>query len=304
MHLGESTSHPTNQSVPEHPTLPPIAGQPVSAILLADNDGAHLEAVVAGWVSFFNGLDREYEIILVDDGSTDETVKLLTAIKDRHGRVKVVREESRQGEGAALKRGLAVARYPLLFYTVCHPAYQPGDFKRLLADIDKVHLISGFRGGHPVPTIVRFFESAFSLISHAVLSSSEPPLPGWLGWERHLGRLLVRIFFAVRSRDVGCPYRLIRREIFDRMPIQSKGTFVHAEILAKANFVGCLLGEEVVLGDRQQPIPLDRRGDPASRVLAEGFRLLQNPKFVPPAALDGKTEGQGTNLDAAPQTPL
>jgi glycosyltransferase involved in cell wall biosynthesis len=290
--------------VPEHPTLPPIAGEPVSAILLADNDGAHLEAVVASWVSFFNGLDREYEIILVDDGSTDETIKQLSAITDRHGRVKVIRQESRQGEGAALKRGLAVARHPLLFYTVCDPAYQPGDFKRLLADIDKVHLISGYRGGHPVPAIARFVGSAFALLCHIMLSAAEPPLPGWLGWTRHLGRLLVRIFFAVRNRDVGCPYRLIRREIFDRMPIQSKGTFAHAEILAKANFVGCLLGEEVVLGDRQRPIPLDRRGDPASRVFAEGFRLLQNPKFVAPAAPASKPEGQGTNLDAAPQTLL
>ncbi len=290
--------------MPEHPTLPPIAGQPVSAILLADNDGVHLEAVVAGWVSFFNGLDREYEIILVDDGSTDETVKLLSAITDRHGRVRVIRQESRQGEGAALKRGLAVARHPLLFYTVCDPAYQTGDFKRLLADIDKVHLISGYRGGHPVPAVARFFGSAFALLCHLMLNAAEPPLPGWLGWKRHLGRLLVRIFFAVRNRDVGCPYRLIRRVIFDRMPIQSKGTFAHAEILAKANFVGCLLGEEVVLGDRQRPIPLNRRGDSASRVFAEGFRLLQNPKFVPPAALADKTEGQGTNLDAAAQTPL
>jgi glycosyltransferase involved in cell wall biosynthesis len=290
--------------VPEHATLPPISGQPVSAILLADNDGAHLEAVVASWVSFFNGLDREYEIILVDDGSSDQTAILLSAIKDRHGRVRVIRQENRQGEGAALKRGLAVARHPLLFYTVCDPAYQPSDFKRFLADIDKVHLISGYRSGHPVPAIARFFGSAFALISYAVLSASEPPLPGWLGWKRHLGRLLVRIFFAVRNRDVGCPYRLIRREIFDRMPIQSKGTFVHAEMLAKANFLGCLLGEEVPLGDRPRPIPLERRADSASRVFAEGFRLLQNPKFAPPPALAGNTEGQSTNLDDAPPTPL
>jgi hypothetical protein len=124
------------------------------------------------------------------------------------------------------------------------------------------------------------------------------PLPGWLGWKRHLGRLLVRVFFGVRNQDVGCPFRLIRREIFARMPIQSKGTFVRAELLAKANFLGCLLGEEVPLGDRQRPTPLDnRRGDPASRVLKEGLRLLLNPKFAPPPAAPAEPVAKKTNLD-------
>jgi glycosyltransferase involved in cell wall biosynthesis len=290
--------------VPEHPTLPPIAGEPISAILIADNEGANLETVVSSWVTFFNGLGREYEILLVDDGSSDDTVKLLTAIKDRHGRVMVIRHETRQGEGVSLKSGLAVARYPLLFYSVCDPAYRPADFKALLAEIDKVHLISGYRGGHPVPAIARFFGFACAMCSYVVLGSSEPRLPAWLGWKRHVGRLLVRIFFAVRYQDVGCPYRLIRREIFARMPLQSKGTFVHAEILAKANFLGCLLGEEVVLGDRQRPIPLERRADPVGRVFAEGFRLLQNPKFVAPPNSAVNEKGRGTNLDAAAQGPL
>jgi hypothetical protein len=125
-------------------------------------------------------------------------------------------------------------------------------------------------------------------------------LPGWLGWKRHLGRLLVRIVFAVRNQDVGCPFRLIRREIFARMPVQSKGTFGHAEILAKANFLGCLIGEEIVLGNAKRPMPLDgRRSDSAGRVFAEGFRLMQSPKFLPPPVPQAPCPDAPTNLDEA-----
>jgi glycosyltransferase involved in cell wall biosynthesis len=256
-------------------------------LLLADNDAARLETVVAAWIAFFNELGRDYEIILLDDGSTDQTPQLTAALMERETRLKVVRHDTRLGEGAALKSGLAIARFPLLFYTVCDPCYQPADFKRLLEEIDKVHFISGFRGGHPVPGIVGYYESFFSFFTRVFLGSPSPPLPGWLGWKRQLGRLLVRIVFAVRNRDVACPYRLMRRHIFAQMPVQSKGTFAHAEILAKANFLGCLTGEEVTLGDEEQPIPLDqRRSDSAGRVLAEGFRLFQNPKFLPPPAVD------------------
>jgi glycosyltransferase involved in cell wall biosynthesis len=289
-----------NKTVPEHPTLPPVADQPVSAILLADNDGPHLEAVVAEWVMFFNSLDRDYEIILVDDGSNDQTVRLVTPLKDRHGRVKVIRHDARQGEGAALKSGLAVARYPLVFYIVCDPAYPPTDFKRLLAEIDRVHLISGYRGGHAIPAVVRFFRSLVSFLSRVLLGTPLTRLPGWLGWKRHVGRLLVRVVFGVRNQDVACPFRLIRREIFARMSVQSRGSFAHAEILAKANFLGCVLGEEITLGDRQRPIPLDhRRADPVGLVLREGFRLFQNPKFNPPPVPEAKPKEERTNLDAA-----
>ena len=58
---------------------------------------------------------------------------------------------------------------------------------------------------------------------------------------------LARILFGLRYHDVACPFRLFRRDILARIPIQSDGPFAHVELLAKANFLGCLMGEEVPL---------------------------------------------------------
>src|SRR3954471_19232199 len=91
--------------MPEFVELPPIAHEALSVVLLADDDAAHLEPVVADWVTHLNGLNREYEIVLVNDGSTDDTAKRTAALADRFRRVKVLRHPSRQGEGAALRTG-------------------------------------------------------------------------------------------------------------------------------------------------------------------------------------------------------
>src|SRR5262245_61081602 len=131
--------------MPELPPLPPIASEPVSVLLLADNAEAHLEEVVGAWVGFLNGSGREYEILLVDDGSTDRTAERAEPLAARNPRVRLLRHEGRQGEGAAVRTGVAAARHPLLAYAPCDRQYRPEDLKRLLAEIDKEHIVRGFR---------------------------------------------------------------------------------------------------------------------------------------------------------------
>jgi glycosyltransferase involved in cell wall biosynthesis len=263
--------------------LPPIADQPVSIVLLAYNNALHLESVVAAWVTLLNSLNRDHEVLLVDDGSTDHTARILPVLTDRHGRVRVLRHAERRGQGAALRTALGTARHPLVFYSGCDPRYRPADLKRLLKEIDRVHLVSGYRAGRKVPRFWRMLGGLRRGLSRVLLGHADPPLPGWLGWKRHLGRLIVRLLFGVRNHDVTCPFRLARRSLFARLPLQSDGVFAHVEILAKATFLGCLLAEEVPLGDRNHPVPAeDTDGDSLSQILADARRVFQHPDFGPP----------------------
>lgn len=268
--------------MPEIPTLPPIADAPLSVILLARDDAAHLEKVTAGWVAFLNGLGREFELILVEDGSRDGSAELVTTLAERHPHLRVVCHELPRGEGAALTAGFAAARHPLVLCTRCEPRYQPGDAKKLLKEIDKVHLVSGFRTGLPVPYGVRLLERLQQAFSVVVFSHMPLRSPGWLGWKRQLGRWLVRVAFGVRSRDIGCPYRLLRREILARIPLQSRGSFARVELLAKANFLGHLIAEEVPLGDRRHPVlPEELRHERLRDVFADARRVFSHPDFGP-----------------------
>ncbi len=267
--------------MPEFVELSPIAQEALSVVLVAADAGEQLEKVVADWVTYLNGLDREYEILLVDDGSTDGTAQRTAMLADRFRRVQVLRHDTRQGEGAALQTGLAAARYPLVCYVRCDPRYQPADLRKMLTQIDKVHLVSGCRAGRPTPLFWSICGTVTRLAGRVVLNYTMERSPGWLGWRRHAGALLARLVFGVRNKDVGCPYRLLRREILPRMPLQSNGSFVHVEMLAKATFLGRYIGEDVPLGDRLRPFPFAPE-DGAGGVFADAWRLFQRPSFGPP----------------------
>jgi glycosyltransferase involved in cell wall biosynthesis len=277
--------------MPALPPLPPVASQPLSVILLAHNPGPPLEEVLSAWVSYLNGLDRDYEVLLVDDGSTDGSAERAAALAANYRRVRVLTHPLARGEGAALRTALAEARYPLLFYTLCDPQYQPSDLGRLLQkradpsgpglELDQVHLMSGSRAGRPVPWPWRAAGLLWRVFCLVVFSHAPERLPGWLGWRRHLGRVLVRLLFAVRYHDVACPFRLLRREVFAHLPLQSDGPFVHVEILAKANFLGQVMGEEMPLGPGHHPPPPDRTAAEVRQVLADARRLISHPDFGP-----------------------
>src|SRR5581483_8213043 len=249
--------------MPELPRLPPIASQPLSVVLLTRNQAAHLEALLAGWVTYLNGLDREYELIVVDDGSTDGTGELAEKLAASYRHVVVRRHERAQGEGKALRTGLAVTRHPLLFYTLGDLHYQPADLGKLLRkradprkpdlEIDHVHLLSAARGGQKMPGPWRLLGHFWRILIRVLFGQAPDRLPGWLGWKRHAAALLTRILFGIRYRDVACPFRLLRREILARFPLQSDGSFVHVEILAKANYLGLMMGEEVTLEPGRYP---------------------------------------------------
>lgn len=263
--------------MPQHVELPKIAAEPISVVLLARHADARRETadMVERWVACLDKLERDYEILVAADASLapDE----LPAFA--HARVRVLHEPNRRGPGACLRCGLAAARFPLLFYTECDRQYQPADLPRLLKEIDKVHLVSGYRKWQPVPRWLAWLGSVYRLLFRVVLSDRLPPLPGWLGWQEHLYRFVVRALYGVRLCDVSCAYRLCRRAIFDRIPIQSDGPFVHVEVVAKANFLGHYLNDEVTVTYR----PRDPSASPGTwrQTLADGWRVLANADFGP-----------------------
>src|SRR6267154_2632650 len=103
--------------MPEMPPLPPISSQPISVVLLARDEEPHLHSVVREWLNVLSDLHRDYEIIIVDDGSLDKTLALATeavlasGVSTNQGSIRVLNHAKPAGIGVALRSGLTAARF-------------------------------------------------------------------------------------------------------------------------------------------------------------------------------------------------
>ncbi|MBY0528053.1 MAG: glycosyltransferase family 2 protein [Gemmataceae bacterium] len=260
----------------EPPELPPIANAALSLVLPLFNAEASVKDVVATWEAALRQRECDYEIILVDDGSTDATADLASDLAKQHARVRVHNHPRPRGIGATLATGIAAARHPLLCYVSGDPAYAPADLKKLLDRIDRVDLVSGCRTHRSVPGGLRWLGRIYRLVVRIVFGVALEPLPGWLGWQSRFYHWVLFACTGVRLHDVNCPFKLFRRSVFQRIPIQSEGAFVHAEVLAKANFLGTLMDEVGITG------PPDACEEPLVPLLKEMRRVLSHAEFGPP----------------------
>jgi len=254
---------------------PPIAYAALSVVLPLSNVEAVLQDVVARWGALLKSLERDYEILLVDDGSSDGSAALADALAKEQPRIRVLKHTKPCGIGAALRTGITAARQPLLVYAPCDPRYHPEDLKRLLECIDIRDIVAGCRGARPAPWLVRCFELVYRCVVRVLFGVPLERRPGWLGWKSRLFHRGMLLCAGVRLNDINCPFKLFRREIFGRIPIQSDGPFVHAEILAEANYLSCIMGETSIAG------PTDDVSPSLWPLLKEGYRVLRDAEFGP-----------------------
>jgi glycosyltransferase involved in cell wall biosynthesis len=200
-------------------------GRRISVVLPAYNEEENIEKQVAAVDGVCRDLHfDDWEILVVDDGSADGTRAVCERLSQANPRVKLHVHPVNRGYAQALRTGFTSAAMPLVFYTDADNQFDVRELKNLLPAIDDYDIVCGFR-------IYRF--DPFTRL-----------VASW-GFN-----LLVRVLFFIRVRDVDCAFKLFRREVFDRIHIESKRFFVDTEILAKASKLGLRMTE---VGVRHYP---------------------------------------------------
>jgi glycosyltransferase involved in cell wall biosynthesis len=241
--------------------------------------------VIPAWADLLARLGRGYELLVVDDGSTDGTTAALETLAGRVNHLRVLRHDARRGFGACLRTALAEAQHPLLFYTATDYPYTPSDLRKLLDRIEvrdevlgrQPDLISGCRTGRPAPALVKWGGRAWRLFWRVALGLPTESSPTWPGWRECRYGWFVGWVFGVPLADVNSAFKLYRTAFLRRVPIQSDGDFVHAELVAKATFLTSIMDE----------VPLTPKPDPHPEVpsrLREMWRVFCHPEFGAPAA--------------------
>lgn len=220
----------------------------ISAVLPAFNEEENIETATTRMAEVLGSLQlRDWEVIIVNDGSVDSTGEVadrLAAADPTH--IKVFHHKPNRGYAEALKTGFTSARSQLIFYTDSDNQFDVRELKNLLPLIEDADIVCGFR-------IYRF-----DPLTRLVLS-----------WGFNL---IVRIIFRIGVRDIDCAFKLFRREVFDKIQIESKKFFVDAEVLAKAKYYGFRLVE---VGVRHYPRPAGRSTVRPSHVVSTLRELAQ-----------------------------
>jgi glycosyltransferase involved in cell wall biosynthesis len=264
--------------MPDLPERSPIAQAPISAILLAFNSGAELNEVVTAWDAYLSGMSRPYEILLVDDGSTDDTSHRASQAAGQLAHLRVLKHDQHLGVGAALRSGIHEARHPLLFTVPCNKEFNPPDLYRVLEAIDQVDLVTGYRVGLPLPGWLCLWDFSRRFLARVFLGAALEPRDSWAGLAGCGRRWLARWLFGVRVQDPECPYRLYRREVLERLTIQCNSGVAQIEILAKANHLECIMAEVPVSWVPSR----NRTLDPVEKTAGKELRrLFFDPDFPP-----------------------
>ncbi len=159
----------------------------------------------------------DYELIVVNDGSSDATKIIAENLALEHPHVRVINHEKNSGYGAALKTGITEARMDYVFFTDADLQFDIIELQNLLVHLPEYKVVIGYRAPRQDP--------AMRLLN------------AWV-WNK-----LNRILFGLKIRDIDCAFKLFKRENVQALSLQSRGAMISAETLIRLTREGVVIKE-------------------------------------------------------------
>jgi glycosyltransferase involved in cell wall biosynthesis len=200
----------------------------VSAFFPCFNDGCTIARLVVLANETLQEITTDYEIIVVDDGSTDHSLTVLEELlRSRPVPLRVVRHPRNLGYGGALRSGFSEATKDWVFYTDGDAQYDVAELRKVLAlASDGVDVVQGYK-------LTR--QDAW----HRVLIGT-------------VYRVVTRIVFCLKINDVDCDFRLIRRSVLQKIALEHNSGIICLELVRKLQDAGARFVEVPVHHYRRQ----------------------------------------------------
>jgi glycosyltransferase involved in cell wall biosynthesis len=178
-------------------------------------ESAIAAAAAAGEQLVDDGEIGRFEVLIIDDASTDGTGDIVDGIALADPRVRVVHHETNRKLGGSLKTGFREARGEIVLYTDADLPFDMAELGKAvrLLRIYGADIVSAFR-------FDRTGEGARRLVYSYVYNH------------------LVRVVFGLRVRDMNFAFKLVRRRVLDHIDLESEGSFIDVELLARAQRSG------------------------------------------------------------------
>jgi len=190
----------------------------------------------------------DLEITVVDDGSTDRTGAIADELALKDSRVRVIHHGTRRGYGGAVRSGLVAATKPWVFFTDGDRQFALEDLGRLVEAADGADAVVGYR-----------------------IKRADPARRLFVAW---VYNRLIRLLFGGGWRDVDCAFKLFRRDVFARVPLErvrSNGAFFSPELLITLRRAGLRVRQ---VGVRHFPRTAHEPKGASPRVIVRAIRDL------------------------------
>jgi glycosyltransferase involved in cell wall biosynthesis len=187
----------------------------VSVVVPMYNERDYVARTVAAAREALAGMGADWEIVLVDDASTDGTGALADELARADERIQVVHNPANRQLGGSLRAGWARARKELILYTDADLPADLGELPRAvhLLEYQQADLLAAYR-----------FDRTAEGLGRAALAGAY--------------NLMVRVAFDLPVRDVNFAFKLFRRSLLDRVVLTSEGSFIDVELLLRARHAG------------------------------------------------------------------
>lgn len=190
----------------------------ISVFFPVFNDQETIGALTAKALAVLPTLTDDYEVLLIDDGSTDASAKVADDLALNLQHVRVIHHPSNQGYGAVLRTGFRNAAKEFIFYTDGDGQYDVGELALLVPMMnDDVDVVNGYK--------LERHDNRRRKASGAIYNR------------------LAHFIFRLPIRDVDCDFRLVRRSAIDRIHLGLSSGAICVELVGKLNSAGCTFRE-------------------------------------------------------------
>lgn len=189
----------------------------LSLVLPAHNEAENIEAVVRRALDVLPRVVRDVEIIVVDDGSGDETGAIVDRLAGEHPAVRAIHHPVNRGYGAALTSGFRAASGDSIMFMDSDRQFDIADVNALLPYVPYNDIVAGYRIQRRDALYRRLYGKLFGLV--------------------------VWLLFGVHLRDTDCAFKIYRADLLKTIDLTTSGALINTEMLARAKRRGATIVE-------------------------------------------------------------
>jgi len=173
------------------------------------NEGKNIEKVVLAAIPIASTYASKWEILMVDDGSSDDTLEKAQKLAKNHQNLRVITHNPNRGYGSALKDGFANSKYDTIVFVDGDGQFDFSEVYKFIDQIDTADIVIGYRK-----------KRQDKFVRHVLM---------------YMLKIWDYIFFRFHFKDIDCGFKMFKKEALEQIgPLRSEGAMITTEILAKA----------------------------------------------------------------------